>query len=194
MKISQSFLAQPKFVPCPLHRLKPSVCAVVDTLFAYYFYLELSSPIGILPLFRKAQTCIHPTIHLLSPSARLSVSDTSRIHHPPWSPSSSPLDVLSKPRRLDGDTGGSPCFCVKHPDLHGARLDKQDAYGLGSAHYLRDLGDCIKLVKALGSLPVGGSSTVGVGMARGGDANTVALVGGGLLCMEVAAAIVTHYP
>ncbi|CAM9611874.1 unnamed protein product, partial [Sphacelaria rigidula] len=96
------------------------------------------------------------------------------------------------PRRLDGDSSAqSPCFCTRHPDLKGSRLDKQDAYGLGSAHYLRDIGDCIKLAKALGTAPAGGS---GAATSAGGDANTVALVGGGLLCMEVAAAIVTHYP
>eukprot|EP00903_Cladosiphon_okamuranus_P021303 g19574.t1 len=95
----------------------------------------------------------------------------------------------SSPRRLQGDQE-SACFCVRHSDLRGPKLDKPDAYGLGSAHYLRDMGDCIKLVKALSTVPAG----AGGGGEGGGDANTVALVGGGLLCMEVAAAIVTHYP
>lgn len=65
-------------------------------------------------------------------------------------------------------------------------MDKRQAssYGLGSAHHLRDMGDCIKLVKALGTALPGGE----------GDGNTVALVGGGLLCMEVAAAIAAYYP
>ena len=102
----------------------------------------------------------------------------SFLSHPVW-----------QPRRLQGDQE-SACFCVRHPDLRGPKLDKPDAYGLGSAHYLRDLGDCIKLVKALSTVPAGASG----GGDGGGDANTVALVGGGLLCMEVAAAIVTHYP
>lgn len=78
---------------------------------------------------------------------------------------------------------------MRHSDLRGPRLDKPEAYGLGSAHYLRDVGDCIKLVKALSTVPAGGGGGGGTG-----DANTVALVGGGVLCMEVAAAIVTHYP
>eukprot|EP00752_Nemacystus_decipiens_P013306 g11786.t1 len=95
----------------------------------------------------------------------------------------------SSPRRLHGDQESS-CFCVRHSDLRGPKLDKPDAYGLGSAHYLRDVGDCIKLVKALSTVPPGSAG----GGDGGGDANTVALVGGGLLCMEVAAAIVTHYP
>lgn len=100
-----------------------------------------------------------------------------------------------QPRRLDGDTEGqSPCFCRRHPDLKGARLEKPDRYGLGSAHYLRDMGDCIKLTKALGTLPAGGGTGAGGAASVGGDANTVILVGGGLLCVEVAAAIVTHYP
>lgn len=95
----------------------------------------------------------------------------------------------SQPRRLQGDQE-SACFCVRHSDLRGPKMDKPDAYGLGSAHYLRDVGDCIKLVKALSTVPAGkGGRAEG-----GGDANTVVLVGGGLLCMEVAAAIVTHYP
>lgn len=76
---------------------------------------------------------------------------------------------------------------MRHSDLRGPKLEKPDAYGLGSAHYLRDVGDCIKLVKALSTVPPGAEG-------GGGDANTVALVGGGLLCIEVAAAIVTHYP
>lgn len=80
---------------------------------------------------------------------------------------------------------------MRHSDLRGPKLDKPDAYGLGSAHYLRDVGDCIKLVKALSTVPAGAEGGGGEG---GGDANTVALVGGGLLCMEVAAAVVTHYP
>lgn len=80
---------------------------------------------------------------------------------------------------------------MRHPDLRGSKIDKPDAYGLGSAHYLRDVGDCIKLVKALSTVPVGAGGGAGAGS---GDANTVALVGGGLLCMEVASAIVTHFP
>ncbi|CAM9847949.1 unnamed protein product, partial [Laminaria digitata] len=96
------------------------------------------------------------------------------------------------PRRLFGDRE-SACFCVRHVDMRGPRIERQEAYGLGSAHYLRDLGDCIKLVKALGTpSPWVGSGDAGAGAA--GDANIVALVGGGLLCIEVAAAIVTHYP
>ncbi|CBJ48589.1 conserved unknown protein [Ectocarpus siliculosus] len=95
---------------------------------------------------------------------------------------------LYQPKRLQGDQD-SACFCVRHSDLRGPKLDKPEAYGLGSAHYLRDVGDCIKLVKALSTVPSGGGAGGGTG-----DANTVALVGGGVLCMEVAAAIVTHYP
>lgn len=78
----------------------------------------------------------------------------------------------------------SPCYCLKHPDLHGARIEKENRYGLGSVHYLRDLGDCIKLVKALGTT-LGGSEMFDDG---------VVLVGGGLLAIEVAAAIVTYFP
>lgn len=77
---------------------------------------------------------------------------------------------------------------MDHPDLRGPRLEKADAYGEGSAHYLRDMGDCIKLVKALGSSPPGD------GGSHGSDAQAVVLVGGGLLCTEVAAAIAEHYP
>lgn len=79
--------------------------------------------------------------------------------------------------------------------MRGPRIERQDSYGLGSAHYLRDLGDCIKLVKALSTpSPWVGSGDAGAGAEGTGDANTVALVGGGLLCIEVAAAIATHYP
>ncbi|CAM9803360.1 unnamed protein product, partial [Hapterophycus canaliculatus] len=89
------------------------------------------------------------------------------------------------PKRLQGDHD-NPCYCVRHSDLRGTKIEKPAAYGLGSAHYLRDMGDCIKLVKAL--------STVAPAAAGTGDGNAVALVGGGPLCIEVAAAIATHYP
>ena len=79
---------------------------------------------------------------------------------------------------------------MRHPDLRGARIEKQERYGLGSAHYLRDVGDCIKLVKALGTSP----PTAEAGDAGSEVSNTVALVGGGLLCIEVAAAIVSYFP
>ncbi|CAN0075666.1 unnamed protein product [Ascophyllum nodosum] len=95
----------------------------------------------------------------------------------------------SSPKRLHGDAE-APCFCVRHPDLRGARIEKQERYGLGSAHYLRDVGDCIKLVKALGTSP----PTAEAGDAGSEVSNTVALVGGGLLCIEVAAAIVSYFP
>lgn len=74
---------------------------------------------------------------------------------------------------------------MKHPDLHGARIEKESRYGLGSVHYLRDMGDCIKLVKALGTTMGGGAEVFDDG---------VVLVGGGLLSIEVAAAIVTYFP
>jgi hypothetical protein len=48
-------------------------------------------------------------------------------------------------------TPSTGCYCVEHPDVRLLKLDAAtvESCGHGSAHYLHDIGDAHKLVKAL---------------------------------------------
>lgn len=43
------------------------------------------------------------------------------------------------------------CFCTRHPDLGGKPIAcvSPDQFGFGSVHYIRDLGDSVKMVQAM---------------------------------------------
>ncbi|CAM9240958.1 unnamed protein product [Choristocarpus tenellus] len=99
-----------------------------------------------------------------------------------------------RPRRIEDSANGNlayriqeSCFCSRHPDLLGSPpvLFKSDEYGFGSVHYLRDLGDSIKLLQAMGRVEADGQETC---------RDAVVVIGGGLIACEVASAIVSHYP
>jgi hypothetical protein len=48
-------------------------------------------------------------------------------------------------------TPSTGCYCIEHPDVRLLKLDAAalESCGHGSAHYLHDIGDTHKLVKAL---------------------------------------------
>ncbi|CAM9262728.1 unnamed protein product, partial [Hapterophycus canaliculatus] len=91
-----------------------------------------------------------------------------------------PLDNISK--GLQGS-----CCCTRHPDVGGSPLKCTfpDRFGFGSIHYMRDFGDTVKLVQAMGTVEADGQDTC---------KEPVVLIGGGFISCEVAAALATHCP
>ncbi|CAM9482367.1 unnamed protein product, partial [Discosporangium mesarthrocarpum] len=98
-----------------------------------------------------------------------------------------------RPRRILDNTCGNfaksiqgSCFCSRHSDISGSPpvLSEPERFGFGSVHYLRDLGDAMKLVEAMGGVEADGQETC---------RDAVVVVGGGLISCEVASAIATFY-
>lgn len=50
------------------------------------------------------------------------------------------------------------CCCTRHPDIGGSPLACvfPDRFGFGSVHYVRDFGDTVKLVHAMGRVEADG--------------------------------------
>lgn len=50
------------------------------------------------------------------------------------------------------------CFCTRHADLVGSPQSRTppDRFGFGSVHYMRDLGDTLKLVQAMSRVEADG--------------------------------------
>lgn len=63
----------------------------------------------------------------------------------------SPLKLRATPTSSTSDAISTGCYCLEHSDMRLLKIDSAaaDVYGHGSAHYLRDIGDVHKLVKAL---------------------------------------------
>eukprot|EP00752_Nemacystus_decipiens_P017496 g15685.t1 len=91
-----------------------------------------------------------------------------------------PLDSISKGLQRS-------CCCTRHPDIGGSPLAcvLPDKFGFGSVHYIRDFGDTVKLVHAMGRVEADGQDTC---------KEPVVLIGGGFISCEVAAAVATHCP
>eukprot|EP00953_Heterococcus_sp_UTEX-ZZ885_P018062 10088-Heterococcus_DN1.PRE.3 len=81
-------------------------------------------------------------------------------------------------------TPSTGCYCIEHPDIRLLKLDAAtvESCGHGSAHYLHDIGDTHKLVKAL-SVPTASE-----------EDNTVVIAGSGYLALEAVSAILKWYP
>ncbi|CAM9894246.1 unnamed protein product [Scytosiphon promiscuus] len=93
---------------------------------------------------------------------------------------------LGPPENISRGLQGS-CCCTRHPDVGGSPLacTFPDRFGFGSVHYMRDFGDTVKLVHAMGRVEADGQDTC---------KEPVVLLGGGFISCEVAAAIATHCP
>ncbi|CAM9140061.1 unnamed protein product [Laminaria digitata] len=100
-------------------------------------------------------------------------------------------------RRLSDNTGAhdnkakglqGSCFCTRHPDLggHPIACASPDRFGFGSVHYVRDLGDSVKMVQAMRRVEADGQQDT--------CKEPVVVIGGGFLSCEIAAAIATHCP
>lgn len=57
-----------------------------------------------------------------------------------------------------GDPHQRSCCCTRHPDIVGSPLACvfPDRFGFGSVHYMRDFGDTVKLVHAMGRIEADG--------------------------------------
>ncbi|KAG5176548.1 hypothetical protein JKP88DRAFT_242342 [Tribonema minus] len=86
--------------------------------------------------------------------------------------------------------GGIPalsgCYCLQHPDVKVTKIDAatEANLGHGTLHYLRDIADCTKLVKALSSKTV----------TPAGQEDEVLVVGSSFLAVEAVCAMVQWYP
>lgn len=98
-----------------------------------------------------------------------------------WATGSAPKRL---PPLLPVSTG---CYCYEHKDIKITNLEKPAIAkcGFGSSHYLHDIGDAYKLVQALTAKPKG---------FDGDGDDTVIIVGGGYLALEVADSIIKYYP
>mmetsp|Transcript_2703 Transcript_2703/g.3849 ORF Transcript_2703/g.3849 Transcript_2703/m.3849 type:complete len:640 (+) Transcript_2703:91-2010(+) len=95
----------------------------------------------------------------------------------------------ARARRLDPGPPVVPRLRHLHPDLFlsdtGYAIADKAEYGFGSVHYLRDLGDCVKLVAAMQRVEADSQETC---------QNPVVVIGGGFIGFEVAAALSRHCP
>ncbi|CAM9798983.1 unnamed protein product [Ectocarpus fasciculatus] len=100
-----------------------------------------------------------------------------------------PRKIADEIKSLDNISKGlqGSCSCTRHPDVGGSPLacTFPDRFGFGSVHYLRDFGDTVKLVHAMGRVEADGQDTC---------KEPVVLIGGGFISCEVAAAVATYCP